>query len=141
LDVAVLDAYGWPKNVSDEEILERLVALNAERVAEERQGKIRWLRPEFQNPHGTEQTQTVPEEETVIAEKGIKTKKPAWPSSLAAQAQAVRSALQELDTPASPQMVARNFTRARVDRVTELLETLASLGQVRQLEDETYAIH
>ena len=31
-------------------ILERLVALNAERAAEEARGHIRWLRPEFQDP-------------------------------------------------------------------------------------------
>ena len=36
--------------LSDEEILEQLVALNHERAAEESTGKIRWLRPEFQNP-------------------------------------------------------------------------------------------
>lgn len=32
LDVAVLDAYGWPHDLSDEEILERLLALNLERA-------------------------------------------------------------------------------------------------------------
>ena len=32
LDNAVLDAYGWPHNLSDEEILERLLALNLERT-------------------------------------------------------------------------------------------------------------
>ena len=32
LDEAVLDAYGWPHDVSDEEILARLLALNLERV-------------------------------------------------------------------------------------------------------------
>ena len=35
-----------------EAILERLVALNAERAAEEARGLVRWLRPEFQNPQG-----------------------------------------------------------------------------------------
>ncbi len=30
----VLDAYGWPHDLSDEEILERLLALNLERAAE-----------------------------------------------------------------------------------------------------------
>ena len=34
LDEAVLDAYGWPHDISDEEILERLLALNLERSAE-----------------------------------------------------------------------------------------------------------
>jgi type II restriction/modification system DNA methylase subunit YeeA len=33
LDAAVLDAYGWPHDLSDEEILERLLALNLERVS------------------------------------------------------------------------------------------------------------
>ncbi len=32
LDAAVFDAYGWPHDVSDEEILERLLALNHERA-------------------------------------------------------------------------------------------------------------
>ena len=50
---AVFDAYGWPHDLSDEEILARLVALNAERAEEERRGIVRWLRPEFQNPSGT----------------------------------------------------------------------------------------
>ncbi|MEQ8757614.1 MAG: class I SAM-dependent DNA methyltransferase [Coleofasciculus sp. G1-WW12-02] len=50
LDAAVLDAYGWHHDISDEEILERLVALNAERAEEERNGLIRWLRPEYQAP-------------------------------------------------------------------------------------------
>jgi hypothetical protein len=49
LDAAVFDAYGWPANLSDDEILERLVALNHERAAEEKRGLVRWLRPEFQN--------------------------------------------------------------------------------------------
>ena len=60
LDAAVADAYGWPADPSagsgqalpDEEILRRLVALNAERAEEEKRGLIRWLRPEFQNPTG-----------------------------------------------------------------------------------------
>ena len=34
LDEAVLDAYGWPHDISDEEILERLLALNLERTGE-----------------------------------------------------------------------------------------------------------
>jgi type II restriction/modification system DNA methylase subunit YeeA len=33
LDRAVLDAYGWPHDISDEEILARLLALNLERAA------------------------------------------------------------------------------------------------------------
>jgi hypothetical protein len=48
LDDAVFDAYGWPHDLTDEQILERLVALNAERAEEEKRGIVRWLRPEYQ---------------------------------------------------------------------------------------------
>jgi hypothetical protein len=65
LDTAVLAAYGWSDLTEplldsapgseqaaaiEETILQRLVALNTERAAEERRGLIRWLRPDFQNP-------------------------------------------------------------------------------------------
>jgi hypothetical protein len=62
LDAAVLAAYGWsdlgPVPWADdaaraawtESLLERLVALNARRAAEEAAGTVRWLRPEFQDP-------------------------------------------------------------------------------------------
>ena len=36
LDRAVLDAYGWPHDISDDEILERLLALNLERAAKQK---------------------------------------------------------------------------------------------------------
>jgi len=35
LDAAVAGAYGWPADFSDEQILERLLALNLERATEE----------------------------------------------------------------------------------------------------------
>ena len=33
LDRAVLDAYGWPHDLADDDLLARLLALNAERAA------------------------------------------------------------------------------------------------------------
>ena len=47
LDAAVFAAYGWPPMLNDAEILERLVALNAERAKEEASGLVRWLRPHY----------------------------------------------------------------------------------------------
>jgi len=38
LDAAVLRAYGWPEDLSDEAILERLLGLNLERAEESNQG-------------------------------------------------------------------------------------------------------
>jgi hypothetical protein len=78
LDAAVLAAYGWSdlapalvgrpgatlpladkapeQAAAEEELLSRLVALNAERAAEEARGHVRWLRPEFQNPSAADAT-------------------------------------------------------------------------------------
>jgi hypothetical protein len=39
LDAAVAAAYGWPAELSDEEILEKLLALNLERAAAEARAK------------------------------------------------------------------------------------------------------
>jgi hypothetical protein len=50
LDAAVADAYGWPVDLPEEEVLARLVALNKERAREEKRGLVRWLRPEYQIP-------------------------------------------------------------------------------------------
>lgn len=50
LDEAVAAAYGWPADLPPAEIVARLVALNAERAAEEAAGKVRWLRPNYQIP-------------------------------------------------------------------------------------------
>ena len=50
IDRATADAYGWPHDLTDEQILEKLVALNAERAKEEAAGHVRWLRPDYQIP-------------------------------------------------------------------------------------------
>lgn len=55
LDSAVADAYGWGEEwrqgrLGPSEIVARLVALNHQRAAEEKAGKVRWLRPEYQEP-------------------------------------------------------------------------------------------
>ncbi len=140
LDAAVAEAYGWPANLSDEELLTRLVALNAERAAEERRGQIRWLRPDFQNAAGTAtQTglDTGPDDTTPAAALPATGKRP-WPKALAEQAQAVRAQLAALGTAATPATIASAFKGARADRVSDLLQTLASLGQARTLPDGTF---
>jgi hypothetical protein len=48
LDVAVSSAYGWSDDLPPSEIVARLAALNAARAAEEKTGKVRWLRPDYQ---------------------------------------------------------------------------------------------
>lgn len=50
IDAAVAAAYGWPADLAPAEIVARLVALNAERAAEEAAGHVRWPRPDYQIP-------------------------------------------------------------------------------------------
>ena len=139
LDAAVFDAYGWPPTLSDDEILERLVALNRERAAEEKRGTIRWLRPEYQAP----QAAAAPVQEEmeglapVAAPVAAGTKTP-WPKTLPEQVQAVRAALAGLATPADATSIARLFKSARSDKVEEVLRTLVFLGQARVTEAGTY---
>jgi hypothetical protein len=113
LDAAVAAAYGWPADLPDEEILTRLVALNAERAAEEARGMIRWLRPEFQNPAGGRAAVQVdlglPPDEPAAAAAAPRP----WPKDLAEQARAVREALAAHAGPATAAQLARAFTTAR----------------------------
>ena len=139
LDAAVCDAYGWPPALNDDEILERLVALNAERAAEEAQGLIRWLRPEYQAPadHASRFTQhALIREDVPIYEVSLETSPlHPWPTRMAEQAQAVRAALVAFGGPASAAQVAAAFDAAPSERVAELLETLVMLGQARQMAE------
>jgi len=133
LDASVGAAYGYPANLSDEEILERLVELNAARAAEEHTGHIRWLRPAYQKPAGGIAAAFEPDTDTAapaITQKG----KQEWPKTIPEQARAVRQALHAERTGATAAQLAKHFTRARVERVEELLQTLASLGQARETE-------
>ena len=132
LDAAVAGAYALPPTASDEAILTHLCALNAQRAAEERSGTIRYLRPAFQNPGSTTTQTTLATDE---AETPAATAKPAaklpWPKTLAEQAQAVRAALKTFGAPTDAATLARTFKSAKTDRIEDILETLASLGQAR----------
>lgn len=135
LDAAVADAYGWSHDLRDEEILARLVALNAERAREEQRGVIRWLRPEFQNPAGASQAALDTGQPIETPAASVKREKQPWPPALADQARAVRQTLVARGVATTAAELARAFSRARVERVEELLETLVSLGQARRTGD------
>ncbi|RIL05977.1 MAG: SAM-dependent methyltransferase [Proteobacteria bacterium] len=136
LDAAVFDAYGWPRDLTDEQILERLVALNAERAAEEKRGLVRWLRPEFQNPSGATAAQQTDLAVAPVATAGkaTKAKLPKWPSKLPEQIAGVRSVVLRGDVSWSVEEVAREFQGARRDAVEAVLESLAALGLVLAYE-------
>ncbi len=148
LDAAVFDAYGWPHDLGDEQILERLVALNAERAAEEKRGLVRWLRPEFQNPQGANvQKPAKPATQAKLA--GIEdadeadeaatpapaaaTAAPAWPKKLPEQIAAIRDLVARTHGNQDAwtiDKVCAAFKGAKKADVEEVLESLEALGLV-----------
>ena len=131
LDAAVFEAYGWPSTLTDEEILERLVALNAERAEEEKRGLVRWLRPEFQNPGGTKAAtqEALPAGDDEDEEPAAKPAAPlAWPKALPERIAAVRDLMARAPSPRSLASVASAFAKAKPKDVEAVLDSLASLG-------------
>jgi hypothetical protein len=162
LDAAVFDAYGWPTTLTDDEILERLVALNHERAQEESRGLIRWLRPEFQNKDGAvplgleagddpDEPELDEDDEPTEAPKRRRGKAAAkaarkkaagksvrkvetrpWPKDLADQARLVRALMNATAEVMSAADVASYFTGARGPQVEKILDTLVALGHARR---------
>jgi len=141
IDAAVLDAYGWPRDLSDEEILARLVELNKERRAEEAKGHVRWLRPEYQAPAAkkivlSEQGRLDIEVVPSAAKTGTRTR---WPKTLPERVTTIRGLLAAQPRPARLEELAQRFQRAPRDDVQEVLNALVALGLARRLDDNRYA--
>jgi hypothetical protein len=157
LDAAVLDAYGWgdlaallgnpaQKEAAGETLLIRLVALNAERAAEEAQGQIRWLRPEYQQPAckpmdtgtllndagGGKKDAASSDAVTQIA-----IPRAPWPSTLPEQVAAVARLLAASPIPLSEADLAARFTGKGPwkKRLPQIIDTLEALGRVRRQGD------
>ena len=134
LDAAVFAAYGWPPTLTDPEILERLVALNAERAKEEASGLVRWLRPDYQKPGGAQPQQTAlavkiePEARPGTKRAG----ELAWPKTLSEQVKVVSAELAAVKEPVTAAEMANRFGRAKASHVGEILETLCAMGKACQ---------
>jgi hypothetical protein len=143
IDRLTAEAYGWPADLADEEILERLVALNAERVREEAAGHVRWLRPDYQIPRfakgSAAKTGELDLGETVVAiDRGL----PAFPADRDEQPLAVEAMLLSAGRPIDAAGLARAFKRGgkRIEpRIGQVLTTLARYGRVIALDDGRFA--
>src|SRR5690606_32019933 len=158
LDRAVFAAYGWDdladklvglpgattplpdkpeaQAEAEEELLRRLVELNAQRAAEEAKGIIRWLRPEYQNPDAQIQQATpqqteadLGEAEEAVLQKAISVKA-TWPKNMREQVAAVRQALTQSSLPA--EAIAAQFKRSPKVAVQSVLDALEELGMVEK---------
>jgi hypothetical protein len=137
LDKLVAVAYGWPWPLSREAILERLVALHDARVAEERAGVVRWLRPEYQIPRfgGGAVVEAAPAA-APPAPPPAAARRPG-PASVIAQLTAVQSLL---DVAAlTVEEAADRFVDAPLEAVRAQLELLSGAGEAwRDAEGRYY---
>ncbi len=170
LDALVLQAYGWAdlapalvgqpggtlpwpekpaaQAAAEEELLVRLVALNAERAAEEARGTVRWLRPEFQDPArrgaatlpvATQDEMDLGVEAAPVAakKKGGKPAaapvKRAWPNTLPEQMRGVAGVLTANARPIALDVIEAAFTGRGPwkRRIPQILDALAALGRAR----------
>ena len=132
VDAAVADAYGWPADLPDAEIVARLVALNGQRCAEERRGHVQWLRPDYQQARAGVQAIARPVEEQIEAAlPRAAARKPAFPRDAVGQTAAVFAALRD-GTPLSAATVAARYSQGRraEPRIIATLLALERLGHV-----------
>jgi hypothetical protein len=136
LDAAVADAYGWPVDLSEEEVLANLVALNKERAKEEKRGLVRWLRPDYQIPRfgsDKEKAEQIEADLGGSAEPAGKAgPKPSFPSDDGEQTALVFNALIETGAALNAADVAARFKQGQKIRpaVSSVLVSLSRLGLI-----------
>lgn len=133
MDAEVARAYGWPDDLSDEEILGRLLSLNRQRTAEEAKGDVRWLRPEYQiprfrSPEEIKRLDLVGGGEVVSG----RTAKKKWPADDVGQTAAVMAALASSTAPLGADAIAASFRQGRkcTKGVHAVLASLARMGHI-----------
>jgi hypothetical protein len=154
LDAAVLEAYGWgdlgpaladhrpasaeARAAAVETLLERLVALNAKRAAEEAAGTVRWLRPEFQAAAPAPEQTRIDTEDAEAAPAPVAAAAPVekrpWPQGLPEQIKVVAEVLAGSGRALTTEDLAARFAaRGRWrDRLPTILDTLEALGRARR---------
>lgn len=154
LDAAVLQAYQLHPGATPADILTRLLALNAQRAAEEARGTIRWLRPEFQDIQNSLSKSAVPvieqrrldidlpqeksyqnsSEKTAPKTSAIVTQ--AWPATLPEQVRAVAQVLAQSPVALSLAALEAHFKGRGPWKkgLPMLLQTLEALGRAQQFD-------
>ena len=165
LDALVFEAYGWPATLTDEEILERLVALNKKRSLEEKVGNIEWLRPDYQIPRfgsdaerarleaerrAARDTEKLrPRQAALELDDDLREMMPADASKARfptgrelAETAAVMSALAAASGPMTVEQIARMFSQGKQveKRVALTLLALARLGHIAMPSETTFVL-
>ena len=155
LDAAVLSAYGLAPAASTDDILGHLVQLNTQRAAEEAKGRVRWLRPDFQNPQNPLSKPELLAHEQKALEGDFDTEKsllkaqqakPAqqtpWPPTLPEQVRVVAEALATSPAPLTLQALEAQFKGrgAWKKGLPLLLQTLEAIGRAQRVGQDSSVI-
>ena len=137
IDRLTLEAYGWPSDEGKEDRLARIVALNAERAAEEAQGQVRWLRPDYQAARFVpRQTAGAGTRDLIGDLAAAKAARDAFPADRTGQHLAVLSRLHAAPRPLSAVDIASAFKGREVPRrIDGALKALARLGYAEPTPD------
>lgn len=131
LDAAVAQAYGWPVDLPEQEVLVRLVALNKQRAGEEAKGHVRWLRPDYQIPRfgSAREKQEQLEADLGLPVAAAAKAKASFPSGAVEQAGAVMAALAAASAPLSALDIALTFKQGRKAEL-QVRATLAAMARM-----------
>ncbi|MBB3611588.1 class I SAM-dependent DNA methyltransferase [Rhizobium sp. BK602] len=145
LDATVAAAYGWPVDMSEEEVLIRLVALNKERVKEEARGKVRWLRPDYQIPRFGSDKEKAEQLEADLGEvsaAAVSGPKPAFPKDERDQTFAVHQMLMQAERPIESATIAASFKQGRkcLDSVSAVIASLYRMGLVSTSDGKSFEL-
>jgi hypothetical protein len=130
LDAAVFAAYGWEPTLTDDQILENLVTLNAQRAEEERNGLIRWLRPDYQAPGETYIQPSLAGITTETEIASTPTEQQPFPKTLKEQLSAIRDLFRTQSGEWTAAQVTAHFKGANRKQkvILDCLESLEDLG-------------
>jgi hypothetical protein len=144
LDAAVAEAYGWPVDLPEEEVLARLVALNKERAKEEKRGLVRWLRPDYQIPRFGSDKEKAEQLEADLGEAlpaAASGPKPSFPTDERDQTPAVLHQLMGAEGAVDALAIASAFKQGRkcLAPVQAVLASLFRMGLVSTTDGKRFA--
>jgi len=145
LDLAVAEAYGWPVDLAEEEVLARLVALNKERAKEEKRGLVRWLRPDYQIPRFGSDKEKAEQLEADLGEailEAVSGPKPGFPADERDQTVAIHHALLSAEGPLDALSIAQSFKQGRkcLPAVEAVLAAFFRMGLVSSSDGKSFQL-
>ena len=137
IDRLTAEAYGWPAEQTDAEIVAALAGLNRVRDVEEARGHVRWIRPEFQPARAGVRAPMAQDLGDLGPRPVHPPRRPAFPTERYEQPLAIQATLARERGPIECRELASRFSGGvrltpRIDRV---LTTLHRYGHVQKLDD------